>query len=59
MTVVFEGTFFVTTEFAPIFEFLPIKTGPKIFAPAPITTLSLIVGCLFSFTVFVPPNVTP
>ena len=43
-TVVLEGIFFVTTEFAPIFEFFPIVTGPKILAPAPIITLSNIVG---------------
>ena len=49
----------VTTEFAPIFEFLPTKIGPRTFAPAPITTLSEIVGCLFFFSHFVPPNVTP
>ena len=54
ITVTFEGTFFVTTELAPIFEFLPIIIGPKTFAPAPIITLSLTLGCLFFFYTFCP-----
>ena len=52
ITVVFDGTFLVTTEFAPIFELFPTVIGPKTFAPAPIITLSSIVGCLFFLTLF-------
>ena len=38
----------MTTELAPIFEFLPTEIGPKTFAPAPIITLSLTVGDNFT-----------
>ena len=54
-TTLFAGTVFVTTEFAPIFELLPTVIGPKTFAPAPIITLSDIVGCLFFFFQFCTP----
>lgn len=37
-TVTPLGTSFVTTEFAPTFALSPIRMGPKIFAPEPITT---------------------
>ena len=45
----FAETSFVTTAFAPISEFFPIMTGPNIWAPEPMTTLSSRVGCLFIF----------
>ena len=51
-TVVLEETFLVTTEFAPIFEFFPTFIGPKTLAPAPMITLSEIVGGLFFFYTF-------
>lgn len=35
-TVVLAGTSFVTTALAPIVQFSPITTSPKILAPAPI-----------------------
>lgn len=38
------GTSFVTTHPAPIFAPVPIFIGPIIFAPAPMKTLSSIVG---------------
>ena len=39
-TVVQSGTSFVTTALAPIIQFLPITTSPRIFAPHPIIVFS-------------------
>jgi len=50
-TVELGGTSVTTTELAPTVVLSPIFIFPKIFAPAPITTLFPIVGCLFSFMV--------
>ena len=47
--VIFSGISFKTTALAPILEFFPIITGPKIWAPDPTITLSQIVGCLLIF----------
>ena len=54
-----SGTSQTTTEFAPILEFAPIVIFPKTFAPLPITTFDLIVGCLFPLLRLTPPSVTP
>jgi hypothetical protein len=56
-----SGMSLTTTALAPIIEFFPIDTGPIIFAPALILTLSPIIGYLlppFSLSQEVP-NVTP
>ena len=49
----------MTTAPAPTLEFRPTVIGPSTLAPAAITTLSSIVGCLFPFSLPVPPSVTP
>jgi hypothetical protein len=46
-TTEFEGTVLTTTAFAPMRLPVPIVIAPKIFAPAPTTTLSSRVGCRF------------
>ena len=58
-TVPFSGTSLRTTVFAPTFEPFLKTIGPRILAPAPIITSSSTVGCLFPFSLPVPPKVTP
>ena len=57
--VLFSSTSFKITALAPILTFLPIVIGPSTLAPAPIVTLSRMVGCLFPVSFPVPPKVTP
>ena len=49
----FSGKDLVTTAFAPILLFFPIVIAPIIFAPAPISTFSLMIGqSLFPIPLF-------
>lgn len=57
--VEFSGTSVTTTELAPIFELEPTVIFPKIFAPLPITTFDLIVGCRFPLLRLTPPKLHP
>ena len=58
-TVVFGGTSWITTEFAPIFAPWPTVIGPSSLAPAPTVTLSSTVGWRLPAAKPVPPSVTP
>src|SRR4029077_11028662 len=58
-TTQFSGTARTTPEPAPIRLPAPTVKPPMILAPAPITTLSAIVGWRFSRLTLVPPRVTP
>ena len=49
----------MTTEFEPIWLPSPIVMAPSTFAPAPMVTLSSMVGWRFPWPRLVPPRVTP
>ena len=53
------GTSFTTTEFAPIFEPVPMVILPKTLAPAPTTTPFSKVGWRLPLSRLTPPKVTP
>ena len=58
-TVMSGGTSSITTELAPTRTPWPMVIGPRIFAPAPISTPSCTVGCRLPGDQLVPPRVTP
>ena len=55
-TMQLSGTSFTTTALAPIMTLFPIRTGPRILAPAQISTLSPMMGT--SYHPLFPPMVT-